>query len=70
MKYKVERLFSYGWDDAGWSEDDKPMRFDSIQEARADIEETCQMTEDAVSQGDMDTPWRSDEFRIVPEDET
>ena len=38
MKYKVLTSFSYGFDD-GWQLDDRPHRFNSIQEAETEIED-------------------------------
>ena len=38
MKYKVLTSFSYGFDDV-WQLDDKPHRFNSIEEAEAEIED-------------------------------
>jgi hypothetical protein len=28
--YKIESLHTSGWADAGWTEDDKPLRFPSV----------------------------------------
>jgi hypothetical protein len=39
MKYKVEMLFLYGWDDADWRVDGEPLRFDTIEAAQAEINE-------------------------------
>ena len=46
MKYRVERLFTYGWDDADWAEDDEygnrvSLLFDTKAEAQAEIDELC-----------------------------
>ena len=38
MKYKVLTSFSYGFDDV-WQLDDRPHRFNSIQEAETEIED-------------------------------
>jgi hypothetical protein len=38
-KFMVQQNFGYGWDDAGWTCDDTPMRFDSVEEAQAEIDE-------------------------------
>lgn len=38
-KFKVEQRIGFGWDDAEWTVDGQPMRFDSIEEAQAEIDE-------------------------------
>lgn len=40
-KYRVEMLFAYGWDDAGWSNDGSPWLFDTVEEAQAEIDDFC-----------------------------
>jgi hypothetical protein len=40
-RYKIETLYTYGWDDAGWTLDDKPWRFTSKHEAQKAIDELC-----------------------------
>lgn len=59
--YKVERLFTYGWDDADWAitEPDgprMPWRFATPEEARAEIAEFCKLADEDES-----------EFRVVEE---
>tara|TARA_B100000809_G_scaffold262776_1_gene314526 strand:- start:792 stop:998 length:207 start_codon:yes stop_codon:yes gene_type:complete len=39
MPFKVIHQYIYGWDDAEWMEDDKPMRFDTREAAWAEIDE-------------------------------
>lgn len=37
--WKVEHQFSYGWDDAGWhDDDDQPARFETRSEAQDEID--------------------------------
>jgi hypothetical protein len=69
MKYKVELNFSYGWDDAGWEDDDKPTRFDSIEEAQAAIDELITDVDEAVKLGHMTEGYRKDDYRVVPDDQ-
>jgi hypothetical protein len=52
-KYRVEMLFAYGWDDAGWSHDDSPWRFDSVEEAQAEIDDFCRTFHFMHSQSDF-----------------
>jgi len=47
MKFFVEHLFLYGWDDAGWTSDDKPLRFNDAEAAQAEIEDHCRMATEA-----------------------
>ena len=44
QQFMVEHNFSYGWDDAGWTDDDKPWRFDSTEEAQAAIDDLISET--------------------------
>lgn len=41
MAFKIESRRLGGWEDAGWTVDDKPMRFKTIGEAQKEIDETC-----------------------------
>ena len=66
MKYKVEQHFAYGWDDAGWTDDDEPLRFNTVTEAQEEIDEHLGMVAAAVERGDMTDGESKDEFRVVP----
>lgn len=57
MKYKVESLFTYGWDDAGWTDDDQPWLFDSVAEAEQEIADLFQDAPDQME---------GMEFRVLP----
>jgi len=72
MKYKVEHNFIYGWDDADWHEgdDETPWRFDSIEEAEAEIDDFIKSTEEAVESGHMDEPYDREDYRVVPVTDT
>lgn len=39
--YKVEHLFTYGWADAEWQEDNEPLRFTTAVEAQREISDLC-----------------------------
>lgn len=67
LLYKVEHNFAYGWDDAGWTEDDKPMRFNSRVEAQAEIDDHIRLTKEAAAEGDMQSSEDASDYRIVPE---
>lgn len=65
--YKVERLFAYGWDDAEWTIDGEPQRFDTKADAQAAIYEHIADCSDAIRKGFMDGPApKATHFRIVP----
>jgi hypothetical protein len=68
MKYKVELYFSYGWDDAGWENDDGPMRFETEAEAQTEIDELINDVAEAVSLGHMTGNYRREDYRVVPDD--
>jgi hypothetical protein len=52
MPYRVELMYSYGWDDACWTEcsfgEERPLRFENIEQAEAAIVELL-------------APWSGDE---------
>jgi hypothetical protein len=52
--YVVEHDFLYGWDDAGWLLEGKPWRFDTSEEALAEIRALC-----------ADTGYNPEEYRVV-----
>ena len=58
--------FSHGWDDAGWEENDAPLRFDTEAEAEAEINEFIADTKSAVERGDMALGHSRADFRVVP----
>lgn len=64
-KFKVERLYTYGWDDAEWTVDGKPQRFSSRAAAQREIDEHCASTREAVRLGHMVSAEKRTDFRIV-----
>lgn len=42
--YRVEHLYSYGWDDAHWMSGGEPWLFDSHADAWAEIDDLCSVT--------------------------
>lgn len=54
MTYIVETLFTYGWENC-WTEDDKPMTFDTREEAQAEI--------DDIIESGLD--YNQNDFRII-----
>lgn len=69
MRYKIEALYTYGWDDAGWTEETdavtKPMRFEAVNQAQAELEEFFENVKAAVAAGNMDTEENRNHYRIV-----
>lgn len=69
MPYKVEMKYIYGWDDAGWTDEadegSKPTRFNSVQEAQAELEDLFADVKAAVTSGDMDIEENPADYRIV-----
>ena len=67
MKWTVEALFTYGWDNASWQDEEgKPLVYDSKEEANKAIDEFIQDVHEAVLKGDMDSEVNREEYRAVP----
>ena len=64
MAFKVEQLYIYGWDDAGWTCDDEPMVFQTQEEAQVEINEVIASSIQACETGDMASPYTAGEYRI------
>ena len=69
MRYKIEMRYSYGWDDAGWTDatDSEiiPTRFESMHYAQVALDELFADVKSAVVAGDMDMEEVRDDYRIV-----
>lgn len=57
--FMVQHLYSYGWDDADWCEDGKPLRFATREGAQ---EEILQFVRDANRHGQ---DYVIEEFRVI-----
>jgi hypothetical protein len=70
MRYKIEAIYTYGWDDAGWTEETdgvtKPIRFETVTQAQTNLEEFFADVKAAVAAGNMDTEENPSHYRIVP----
>ncbi len=70
MQYKIEAIYTYGWDDAGGTEETdgvtKPMRFETVNQAQAALEEFFANVKAAVAAGNMDNEENHSDYRIVP----
>lgn len=63
--YRIEVCSLSGWEPYGYDDDDQPLRYRTIEEARLDIYEAHLYCREAIEAGDMqDAPPLSD-FRIV-----
>ena len=69
MSYRVEMKYFYGWDDAGWTEDSdeasKPMRFETVLQAQAELNDFFAKVMAAITAGDMDIEENPKDYRIV-----
>lgn len=69
MRYKVEMKYLGGWDDAGWTEEtdegSKPLRFESVRKAQAELDDLFADVKAAVASGDMDIEENPNDYRIV-----
>ena len=69
MPYKIELRYSYGWDDAGWTDDtnlaSKPTRFESVEDAQVALDEFFTEVKGAVSAKNIDSECLTDDYRIV-----
>ena len=58
-------MYINGWEDAGWTEDDMPLRFPTEAEAQAAIDEFMRDVEDAVKTGDMAGGYDREDYRVA-----
>ncbi len=67
--WKVETKFSYGWDDACWTETvgmvDRPQRFATKADADAAIDEMIVEQHEAVERGNMQEKYNRADYRSV-----
>ena len=63
--YRIEVCSLSGWEPYGYDDDDQPLRYHTVEEARLDLYEAHLYCREAIAAGDMqDAPPLSD-FRIV-----
>ena len=65
--WRVEHRFSYGWDDAGWTTDGAPDRFETKREAEAAIDEFIADTADAFRIGYLASAYNRRNYRARKE---
>lgn len=69
MQYKIEVLYTSGWDDAEWTEETdgvtSPLRFETVSSAQVALDEFFTNVKAAVAAGNMDTEENYNHYRIV-----
>lgn len=69
MQYKIEVIYTYGWDDACWTEETdgvtKSLRFETVGSAQAALDKFFANVKTAVVAGDMDIEENPNHYRIV-----
>ena len=66
-KFKVQRQYYIGWDDAFFNDDESPQLFDTEAEAEAEIKMHLEDLKYAIEQGymDADSLEERNDFRII-----
>ena len=66
-KFKVQRMYIYGWDDAFINDDESTTLFDTEAEAEAEIKMHLEDLKYAIEQGymDADSLEKRNDFRII-----
>jgi hypothetical protein len=69
MQYKIEVIYTYGWDDAEWTEETdgvtRPLHFETIASAQTTLDKFFANVKAAVAVGNMDTEENQNHYRIV-----
>jgi hypothetical protein len=69
MQYKIEVIYTYGWDDACWTEETdgvtKSLRFETVGSAQEALDGFFANVKAAVAAGNMDTEENQNHYRIV-----
>jgi hypothetical protein len=71
MEFKIEVLYTYGWDDARWTEEGpdgvtKPLRFKSTDSAQEGLNDYFLEVRKAVAVGNLEKEENPNHYRIVP----
>jgi len=73
MSYKIEVIYTSGWDDAEWTDEMDgvvtPTRFETVEQAQTALDEFFANVKAAVAAGNMDTEEVHDHYRIVEADD-
>ncbi len=65
-KFKIESRCARGWEDGGWTIDDKPRRFKTPELANAAITDFIAEVTAARAKGVDVGPYTDKDFRVVP----
>ena len=69
MQYKIEVMYTYGWDDACWTEErdgvEKPLRFETIGNAQEALDEFFANVKTAITAGNMVGEENCNDYRIA-----
>lgn len=65
LKFEVQTLFSYGWDNCWTDEDGQLVYFDSAADAQHEIDELISDVKAAVEGGDMSDEYDPEDYRIM-----
>lgn len=69
VQYKIEVIYTYGWDDACWTEETggvtRPLRFETTSDAQVALDEFFANVKAAVAAGNMDSEENRNHYRIV-----
>ena len=69
MQYKIEAIYTCGWDDACWTEETdgitRPLRFETISNAQTALDIFFANVKAAVVAGNLDTEENPYHYRIV-----
>ena len=70
MQHKIEVNYTYGWDDACWTEETtdgvtRPLRFQTAGSAQVALDEFFDDVNGVVADGDMDIEENPNHYRIV-----
>lgn len=64
-KFRVETNFTYGWDDASWTEDEEPLLFPTAKAARDAIDEFIADQREAFKRGDKADEYDPADYRVA-----
>jgi hypothetical protein len=60
MKYALKREYIYGWDYAEFDEDEKPILYDTKEDAEEELQQYIKDVNHAHAIGDMSEPYQND----------
>lgn len=65
--FKIQMQLANGdWDDCLWDEGETLAKFDTPEEAQAEIDDLIQSTQAAFNDGHMDEAYDPNSYRVVP----